>query len=392
MLASFGRHIGSRGAFFARGRMGFTAGGAVWWVPSLSAETNPRHATLAAAAAGPTTAHSADTTVFSRGFASTNGTRAREPRMNERDGGGASARRKGKADSDGPALREVFKRFVLRVHPDLFASGPAGTAEVNNDSLKVLQGLLDAVTKSKRIPNAGINRLKFFVRDDDAPEGVRVVQMKFKTTGGDCRNLVASQLKQLFEEVGVPPKFRWKEGDWENDPDAAINASTREDSAPSPPSSTNFQPEETETTAGGSEAGRGGVGRGRITQKRRKNLMGALKVNDQLFEAIAAVPWVPEPIGDDRVRAVINEIIPKLVKQGWKVDVSRGTDSAEWTAVDKIWRGERDESVVMDGVDVASGLALSAIIKHARNFDRELGKPVTERLNFNPEEPKAVEK
>ena len=39
--------------------------------------------------------------------------------------------------------------------------------------------------------------------------------------------------------------------------------------------------------------------------------------------------------GDDRVRAIINEIIPKLVKQGWRLDTAGGG------AVEKIWRGER---------------------------------------------------
>ena len=48
--------------------------------------------------------------------------------------------------------------------------------------------------------------------------------------------------------------------------------------------------------------------------------------------------------------------------------------------------------MVMDGVDAASGLALGAIIKHAKNFDRALGKPTKERLNFYPSKAKAPEK
>ena len=35
----------------------------------------------------------------------------------------------------------------------------------------------------------------------------------FKTTGGDCRNLVAKQLATLFAAVGVPSEFQWGEGD-----------------------------------------------------------------------------------------------------------------------------------------------------------------------------------
>ena len=120
---------------------------------------------------------------------------------------------------------------MRKVHPDLFASGPAGASEVNDDSLKTIQGVLDAVTKSKSIPDAGIKRLRFYVRDESAPEGTRVVPFTFKTTGGDCRNLVARQLTQLFDAVGVPSAFKWEPGDWEHSPKSAENASNRGDVA-----------------------------------------------------------------------------------------------------------------------------------------------------------------
>ena len=103
--------------------------------------------------------------------------------------------------------------------------------------------------------------------------------------------------------------------------------------------------------------------------------MGALKINDKLFEAIAAVPWIPEPQGDDRVRAINAEIVPRLAKEGW--DVSREN-------IERIWRGERDDAAVMEGLDAASGLALSAIIRHARNFDRVYGTPAKPRVHFYP--------
>ena len=104
--------------------------------------------------------------------------------------------------------------------------------------------------------------------------------------------------------------------------------------------------------------------------------MAALKINDRLFEAIAAVPWIPEPHGDDRVRAINEEIVPRLAKEGWALDRR---------VLERIWRGERDDAAVMDGVDAASGLALQAIVKHARAFDRAYGKPARERANFYPE-------
>ena len=255
-------------------------------------------------------------------------------------------------------LKDAMAKLVAKVHPDLFASGPAGAGETNDESLKAIQTVLDSVTRDKTTPNAGIKRLKFFVHDDESPEGVRVVPFSFKTTGGDCRNLVARQLKDVMAKVGVPGNFRWDPGDWDVRDSSGYVA--RRD------------PWSNVRGVDYSRGGGGGGGGGR----KRGDLVAALKINDRLFEAIAAVPWIPEPHGDDRVRAINEEIVPRLAEEGWALDRR---------VLERIWRGERDDAAVMDGVDAASGLALQAIVKHARAFDRAYGKPARERTNFYPE-------
>ena len=115
---------------------------------------------------------------------------------------------------------------------------------------------------------------------------------------------MASQLTRLFEEVGVPSEFRWEPGDWDNDPDTATNASNRGDDASHAMGDSQSPAVSDHATGargdGGGGGGGGGGGDGQNqnqNQKRPKDLMGALKVNDKLFEAIAAVPWIPEPDG-----------------------------------------------------------------------------------------------
>jgi hypothetical protein len=251
--------------------------------------------------------------------------------------------------------------LVSKVHPDLFASGPAGAGETNDESLKAIQTVLDSVTRDKTTPNAGIKRLKFFVMDDESPQGVRVVPFSFKTTGGDCRNLVAKQLKDVMAKVGTSSDFRWDVGDWEVRADAGYVARSQ-----NPWSNVKGTSYDDETGEDGSVE---------TNRRRRGDLMAALKIADGLFEAIAAVPWIPEPQGDDRVRVINAEIVPRLAKEGWALDKDR---------VERIWRGERDDASVMDGLDAASGLALQAIVKHARAFDRAYGKPARERTDFYP--------
>mgnify|MGYP006172232101 FL=1 len=258
-------------------------------------------------------------------------------------------------------LKDAMAELVQKVHPDLFASGPAGAGETNDESLKAIQTVLDSVTRDKTTPNAGIKRLKFFVMDDESPQGVRVVPFSFKTTGGDCRNLVAKQLKDVMAKVGTSSDFRWDVGDWEVRADAGYVARSQ-----NPWSNVKGTSYDDETGEDGSIE---------TNRRRRGDLVAALKIADGLFEAIAAVPWIPEPQGDDRVRVINAEIVPRLAKEGWALDKNR---------VERIWRGERDDASVMDGLDAASGLALQAIVKHARAFDRAYGKPAQERADFYP--------
>ena len=257
-------------------------------------------------------------------------------------------------------LKDAMAKLVAKVHPDLFASGPAGAGETNDESLKAIQTVLDSVTRDKTTPNAGIKRLKFFVHDDESPEGVRVVPFSFKTTGGDCRNLVARQLRDVMAKVGVLGDFRWDPGDWDVRDSSGYVARRHNPWS-------NVKGVDYSNSNGGDDAAGG---------RKRGDLVAALKINDRLFEAIAAVPWIPEPHGDDRVRAINEEIVPRLAKEGWALDRR---------VLERIWRGERDDASVMDGVDAASGLALQAIVKHARAFDRAYGKPARERANFYPE-------
>jgi hypothetical protein len=163
MLALFARRIGAKG-FLTRGRAGLE-GGAVGWAAL------PNNQNLAAAAvascsssgASSSAARCADATapIFSRGFASGRGAHAAKARATAGAGAGnakqqstnTSKKKSKKADANNaPPLKDVMKKLVRKVHPDLFASGPAGASAENDESLKVLQCVLDAVGRCTLTP------------------------------------------------------------------------------------------------------------------------------------------------------------------------------------------------------------------------------------------------
>ena len=85
-------------------------------------------------------------------------------------------------------------------------------------------------------------------------------------------------------------------------------------------------------------------------------------------EAIAAVAWLPDVEKDakegERKRIVQYEVIPHLVREGWNL---------KGETLEAIWRGERDEKILLDGIDGGSALAVLAILKHTKNLERMYG-------------------
>ena len=96
----------------------------------------------------------------------------------------------------------------------------------------------------------------------------------------------------------------------------------------------------------------------------------AIKVLDPLFEGIAAVAWLRDASENadegERKRLVMYEAIPHLVREGWNL---------KGETMEAIWRGERDEKILLDGLDGGSALAVLSILKHAKNLDRLYGPP-----------------
>lgn len=119
-----------------------------------------------------------------------------------------------------PMFKEVWRKFQLKVHPDLFSQFPE-LQKVNADSLQRLQGLLNEVKSLERPEEdrvrARLEKLQFFVRAP-APAGVTVdpskphflkVPVNIQINGEYAHNSLATSLSKLFTAVGLPPRFHW---------------------------------------------------------------------------------------------------------------------------------------------------------------------------------------
>ena len=124
-----------------------------------------------------------------------------------------------------PMFKDVWRKFQLRVHPDLFTAYPELQA-ANSASLQKLQGILnDARTKERSTEDANLKprteSLQFFLRTDAgagasaaaAPTFLRV-PITIRVPGTHCKNVLADSIVELFKHAGLPCSFHWGPEYW----------------------------------------------------------------------------------------------------------------------------------------------------------------------------------
>lgn len=129
-----------------------------------------------------------------------------------------------KARPGDPMFKDVWRKFQLRVHPDLFTAYPELQA-ANSSSLQLLQGILnDARTKERTTDDANIKprteSLQFYLRADraapaanGAPTFLRV-PITIRVPGTHCKNVLADSMVELFKHAGLPTAFHWGPEYW----------------------------------------------------------------------------------------------------------------------------------------------------------------------------------
>lgn len=121
---------------------------------------------------------------------------------------------KRKIPVDAPEFKDVYRKFMSKVHPDLFTKYPE-LQETNETSLQslneVLQGaksgVVDSVLKPTRMD------LDFFVRTDNDHEFLKV-PLRLRLAGGYCKRQAGEQMGALFHKCGLPRVFDWGKDYW----------------------------------------------------------------------------------------------------------------------------------------------------------------------------------
>jgi hypothetical protein len=131
---------------------------------------------------------------------------------------GAPLRRQKPGPRD-PLFKDVWRRFQLRVHPDLFTAYPKLQA-ANATSLQKLQGVLNESRTAERRPEDVLKprteSLEFYLRPvggappaGGAPPTFIRVPFTLRVPGARCQHSLAESLGTLFGYAGLPTVFHW---------------------------------------------------------------------------------------------------------------------------------------------------------------------------------------
>ena len=117
-----------------------------------------------------------------------------------------------------PMFRELYRRFVMKVHPDLFAQFPE-LSKTNDASLKKLSGVISEARSGEKTAEdfmkARDEQLLFYVRTDVEGSFLRV-PLSIRVPGGHCPAAFAAALAPLFSACGLPTRFHWGPEYWQH--------------------------------------------------------------------------------------------------------------------------------------------------------------------------------
>lgn len=127
----------------------------------------------------------------------------------------ARTRFKMKPKSSDPLFKDVFRKFMMLVHPDLMAKYPE-LQETNQQSMKELQEILGQAKSGQHetVLPAVRKTLYFYVRTDTA-DHFRRVPCELRTTGSNCKHVLGKVMCDLFERCGLPSSFNWGDEYWQ---------------------------------------------------------------------------------------------------------------------------------------------------------------------------------
>ena len=108
---------------------------------------------------------------------------------------------------DMPKFGTLLKQVYKKSHPDLLSSSHPELAQVNDQSIQLLNGVLSSVKTMGEFPPQIVQTIPLHLLDPE--NGTRNITLRIETAGGDCKKSLTKSFETFFEDAGVGQKFVW---------------------------------------------------------------------------------------------------------------------------------------------------------------------------------------
>lgn len=95
-----------------------------------------------------------------------------------------------------------LRQFYKRSHPDVLRSSNPHYADVNSESMQVLNGILSTVKVVNSYPPRTVLDIPFYVKMDTNNQ-IEKHQLSIRTGGGECKKQLKASLEQFFLGCGI---------------------------------------------------------------------------------------------------------------------------------------------------------------------------------------------
>jgi len=118
-------------------------------------------------------------------------------------------------EADLPEFSNLLKQFYKRAHPDLIRSSRPELADVNTESLQLLNGVLSTLKENKEYPPLMKKRIPFHLKIDNGE--FSKIELHVNIAGGDCKRSLSRSFQTFFQDAGIcETQFSWGKDYFEN--------------------------------------------------------------------------------------------------------------------------------------------------------------------------------
>jgi hypothetical protein len=111
-------------------------------------------------------------------------------------------------DTNRPKLQSLLRTLYMRSHPDIIRHSEPGYADINSESMQLLNGVLSTLKEPNQYPPRISQVIPFYCKSN---ETIVLHELKLIGSGGDSKRQLTDTFSQFFKEIGIldTKDFTW---------------------------------------------------------------------------------------------------------------------------------------------------------------------------------------